>query len=441
MFVKAAAVWLLVAVQGGGTPTDPVEDRVTVLEQQLADLRAQAAARPPAVRLDGYIDFGFFAAQGDGAGYVQDVGAERRFPAHADRYAWVFLGDIMAPAVNSRGEPADLGQAPGVNRFDAIDSEGAPGFIVNEVNLTVSSAVAAGAIATASVNFAPRSGTDFRRGDGFEVDLAQVEWMPTASRRTSLFFGKMDSVLGIEYPRRKSSRRFNVTPSLVARYTTGTALGAKVRSKLLRDERLVVAAAVTNGSNVDEVFHFHDEIDSNAGKTVSGRVAYLPRLPIELEAGVSGAWGPQDRALDSRQALWFAGADLQVRLADVELRAQVLAGGGRGETDTVYASPHRTYGLRLRRGGYLEGEWMAHPALGFYGRAELRDALVWLGDPGAPGGAERAYLTKSWRATAGLRFVFNAHVVGKAEYLRNGEYGGVPSIRNDVFAASLVLVL
>ena len=65
---------------------------------------------------------------------------------------------------------------------------------------------------------------------------------------------------------------------------------------------------------------------------------------------------------------------------------------------------------------------------------EYRDAFVWLG-------TDRAYLTKSWRATAGLRCVLTARAVLKAEYLHNGEYGGIPAIRNDVFTTSFVLGL
>ena len=46
------------------------------------------------------------------------------------------------------------------------------------------------------------------------------------------------------------------------------------------------------------------------------------------------------------------------------------------------------------------------------------------------------------RANPGRRPVARVpdqHVAVKAEYLRNGEYGRVPSIRNDVLVASLVL--
>jgi hypothetical protein len=32
-----------------------------------------------------------------------------------------------------------------------------------------------------------------------------------------------------------------------------------------------------------------------------------------------------------------------------------------------------------------------------------------------------------------------ARAVLKAEYLRNGEYGGIPTVANDVFTSSLVM--
>jgi opacity protein-like surface antigen len=44
-----------------------------------------------------------------------------------------------------------------------------------------------------------------------------------------------------------------------------------------------------------------------------------------------------------------------------------------------------------------------------------------------------------WRATGGVRFTPSEHVTLKAEYLHNGEYGGIPSIPDDVFTSSLIL--
>jgi hypothetical protein len=409
---------------------DSVEERLADLEQRLADMQEVAARRRPIVTVGGYVDFGFFATGGDGTGFVQDLGPNRAFPAEAGKYSWVFLGDLLAPAINSRGEAADLGNIPGIRYFDSVRSRGAPGFILNEVNLTLHAAVGDNALATASVNFLPRSGIDFSPGDVFDVDLAQLEWMPGASRRTSIFAGKMDSAIGIEYRERKSNQRFGITPSLIARYTTGTPLGVKFRSKLGDGDWLIVAGAVTNGSSTVEMFHFYDEIDSNAGKTASGRIAVAPARALEL--GVSGEYGAQDHALDSANPLWFVGGDLQAHLGTLELKAEGLVGRGTGETLAVYDADHRVFGLRLNFGGYLEGDWMATPKLGLLGRIEMRDARVWLG-------TERLYISKEWRATGGLRYVANEHVIVKAEYLHNGEYGGLPQIRDDVFTSSLIL--
>ncbi|MFL5305704.1 MAG: hypothetical protein ACJ8F1_10835 [Polyangia bacterium] len=432
----------------GAPEAPPEEPSIQDLQQHMQDLEARldetrniATFRRPIVTVGGYIDLGFFVPQGTGVGVIQDVGPTRAFPEYANQYTWVFLGDLLAPAVNSRGEPVSLGNFPGVNRFDSIDSTGAPSFIVNEVNLRLDAAIARNALATASVDFMPRSGREFSLGDFMEVDLAQLEWMPTPSGRTSIFVGKFDSVIGIEYRDRKSTERFGVTPSLISRYTTGTPLGIKVRSKLGDAERVVVAAAITNGSSSIEQFHFYDEIDSNAGKTVSGRVSVRP-VPIDvadLEVGLSGAWGPQDHALDSNQALWFAGLDLLAHFGALDVKAQFLKGGAPGQMGPPADPNHEPYGLKLHYGGYVELDWMATPLVGFLARGEVRAADVWLGDVNSLNGGDRLYITRAWRATAGVRVVVNQHIAAKAEYLLNGEYGGIPHIPDDVFTTSLVL--
>jgi hypothetical protein len=413
---------------------DPFE-RIHDLEVRLEQTRALTLGQKPRITVSGFIDGGFFVPQGNGSGIVRDEG-NTLFPEYKGRYGWVFLGDLLSTAVNSRGEVADLGDPTGAPpRFDSVHSGGAPGFIANEINLTTNAALSSGMLATASVSFMPRSGSNFSIGDFIDVDIAQIEWMPTRSQRTSIFFGKTDSVLGIEYRERKASQRFGITPTLLARYTTGPALGLKVRSKLGADDLLVFAAAVTNGSNTTEQFHFFNEIDTNAGKTASGRLSLHPPLPVvDLEIGVSGAYGAQDRATDSRGKMWFAGVDLTAHVMAVDLKAQWLKGAAPG------SAIDEVFGLQLHNGGYVELDWMVTPIVGILGRAELRDAFVWLGDPDAPGGANRAYLTKSWRGVGGLRLAFSDRVVLKAEYLHNGEYGGIPQIRNDVLTTSLVLI-
>lgn len=402
-----------------GTGIDPA-----IIEQQIRQNEQLATASRQLLTWGGSIDIGFFVPQGNGAGYVQDYG-HARYPEYAQT-SWVFLGDILAPAVNSRGEVADLGDAPGVDRFDSINSRGAPGFVINEINLRLTARPASNAIITTSFNLTPRTGSNFSLGDVFDVDLAQLEWLPTDSQRTSIFVGKMESVIGIEYRDRKSVRRFGVTPSLIARYTTGPALGVKVRSKWGRDDWLVLAAALTNGSNTTEQFHFYDEVDSNAGKTGSGRLSVRLPIPFEAEVGLSGSYGAQDRTTSNQHAMWFFGPDLLATIGDVDIKAQWLKGGAAGDPT------QGAYQLRLHGGGYLEVDAMLTPSWGLLGRAEYRDAFVAL-EP------DRVYVTKSWRATIGARCVVNRWATLKAEFLRNGEYGRIPDVRNDVFTSSLVL--
>jgi hypothetical protein len=411
---------LAVDEEPGAAAVDPglLEDRIRQTEELVRNQR-------PSVVFGGYLDFGFFAPQGNGAGYVQDY-AHQIFPEYRDRFGWVFLGDILAPAVNSRGEVADLGDAPGVDRYDSINSRGSPGFVLSELNLSLRSALGTSALISASLDFTPRTGSNFSLGDVFDVDIAQVEWLPTESQRTSIFVGKIESVLGIEYRDRKSDRRFGITPSLIARYTTGPALGFKVRSKLGAGDWLVLAGAATNGSNTTEQFHFYDELDSNAGKTLSGRASV--RLPVDfsLELGLSGSYGPQDRTTANDHPMWFVGPDLLAHAGPCDVKAQWLTGRSAGDP------AQDVYGLRLHGGGYLEVDTMATPSFGLLGRLEYRDALVWLA-------TDRAYITRSWRATVGVRWVMSARAVVKAEVLHNGEYGRLPQVRNDVFTSSLVL--
>jgi hypothetical protein len=124
--------------------------------------------------------------------------------------------------------------------------------------------------------------------------------------------------------------------------------------------------------------------------------------------------------------MWFAGVDLLWTWSRLALKAQWLRGFSSGQ------AVDRAYGLALNHGAYVEADVMVTPVIGVLARGELRDAFVFLAD-------ERAYLTKSWRATAGLRVAFNRNVILKAEYLLNGEYGGIASIPNNVFTSSLLL--
>jgi hypothetical protein len=403
------------------TKADELAARLAELEARLAEQNRKPQFP---VKLTGYGDLGLFATQGDGTGFRRDIG-HKMFPEYSE-FGWVFYGDLLGTQVNSRGDVADLGQAPGVDRFDSVNSEGNLTFLVNELNLTINAGLGDRALFTSSVNFTPRTGTEFQLGDSFDVDIVQLEWMPTKDGKTSIFVGKFDSVLGIEYKGRKASQRFGITPSLIARYTTGTAIGLKARTRLINDH-LVLSAAVTNGSFGTEQFHFFQETDSNNFKTLSGRAAL--RFPIgsgALELGPSGQWGTEDGTLDGAGAMWFAGVDVELNMPRFDIKAQWLKGKAPGDEFTM------TYALDLKQGGYLETNVVVTPTLGLLARAEFRDAEV-------QQGLARLYITKSWRATAGLRLILNPHATIKAEYSHNGEYGGSPSIPNDVVTTSAVM--
>jgi hypothetical protein len=420
----------------GAAPVLPetvsADEQIAELKERIQQDEDERHKSTPALTWNGYVDFGYFAPIGNGGvGWVRDAG-NMAFPQYST-YSWVFLGDLLGTPVNSRGEAASLGNAPGIQRFDSVNSAGAGGFIVNEINLRPRYQLADNAILRASVNFVPRTGSDFALGDFIEADQAELEYMPTSDGKTSIFIGKTMPVFGIEYKERRSDQRFGITPSLVGRYTDGPQLGIKVRSKLLNDW-LILAGAVSNGSSTTEQFHFYSEVDQNWGKTLSGRAAlnfpvgHLLHNEDKLEIGLSGEWGPQDRATNDSGKIWFEGVDLQYLNANFTLKGQLIRGGAPGLPDASAG----VYALKLRDSGYVEADWMVLPRLGLMGRASLRNAIVSLG-------TDRIYITKQVQYTAGMRVVFNPHIQAKLEYLHNQEYGGVPSFLDDMFTSSVVL--
>jgi hypothetical protein len=409
-----------------------LDAKVVELEQKAAELEARLESSENArkskfpIRFGGYGDIGAFATQGDGSGLRRDIG-HMMFPEHQN-IGWVFYGDLLATQINSRGDVADLGEVPGVDRFDSVNSEGNPTFMVNELNLNVNAGLGAQALFTASVNFTPRTGNEFRLGDSFDVDLVQLEWIPFENGKTSIWVGKVDSVIGIEYKTRKASERFGITPSLLARYTTGTAVGLKARTKLF-DDRIILAAAATNGSFGSEQFHFFNEVDTNSFKTLSGRASLRQALGSgAIEVGGSMSWGRQDGTNDDGDGnkMWFAGIDAEIEISRVTLKGQFLRGKAPGDEVNMI------YSLDLKNGGYVEANVILTPIIGVLGRVEFRDAEV-------QQGTDRLYITKNWRSTAGLRLIFNPRAVLKAEYSHNGEYGDTPSIPNDVITTSAVM--
>jgi hypothetical protein len=123
--------------------------------------------------------------------------------------------------------------------------------------------------------------------------------------------------------------------------------------------------------------------------------------------------------------MWFAGLDLQYQGVNLAVKGQLIKGRAPGNAD------QGVFGLELHPSGYLEIDWQLLAQFGLILRGEIRDALVTLPPT-------RVYVTKEARFTGGFRVVVNPHMVVKAEYLHNEEYG-MNEIDNDVVTSSMVL--
>lgn len=418
---------------------EAMERRLTALEAENVELKEAAATPPPKppdvssfsvadgvkIRIGSYADIGFFKTLGDGVAYVRDVG----HAAHPElsRFPWVFLGDPWANAVNSQGDSADLGlDRTNIPRFDPIRSGGAATFLVNMVNLTLAASLGDKLFVETSINFEPRQGTLGSPGDFLWIDLAYVEWIPSPDLDLHVFAGLFESTFGIEYRRRKAPDRFGITPSIISRYTTGNPLGVKVRGSFFSGA-LTYNFAVTNGGMMTERFgHFHNELDRNDFKTLSGRVSftrtYQGEVPVSFDVGFSGVFGAQDLQLNDGVNQWQFGADLRLDVADFSLRAEwlrsVAQGSGASGAPTLNAT-----------GMYGELAWQAFSWAGIGVRVDWRSAMLWA--------QPNFYLSNVMRFTGSLRFDLWWNVILKIEYLHIRELNP-PELPDDVFTTSLV---
>jgi hypothetical protein len=428
-----AVLW----VSSPAAADDTLDDRLSKLEEDLAHTKEQVKGLLPLTgRISGYLDFGFFRVSGNGSGIRPDLG-NAVLPEYAGVVpgSWVFMGDPLSTAINSRGEPADTDGSRAVT-FDPVHSGGKSSFIVNALNLNLFAGIGSDLVLQALVDFVPR-GRDVSNPDGLflgdflDVKLAYVEWrVPLESFRLSLFAGKVDSTLGYEYRVEEAPDRISVTPSLICRYTCGRPLGLKARARFL-DDALVFNLAVTNGSSFWEGFPFYDEIDSNDVKTVSGRVSYRFPIGSGLEIGASGAIGAQDLQSDDAVLQWHIGGDLHLDWNDLDLAAEYVKGKAEGKTDSAGpacdVAPCLDY-----QGAYGLLGWRATNWLMPYARVDWRDALH-------RSGASFVYISQLARVTGGLRLELGTAVIIKAEYTLNRELGRIPQFDDDVFTSSLVV--
>ena len=169
----------------------------------------------------------------------------------------------------------------------------------------------------------------------------------------------MDSVIGIEYRDRKARAAVR-HHALADRPLHHRHRAGREGAQQAGHRRLVVhrRAALTNGSNTTEQFHFYDEIDTNAGKTASGRLAVRAPAAVRDRAGHLGLL----RAAGSRQGqratpCGSSGPTCRPTQPRLDLKAQWLTGAAPGDPidDTCTAwSCTRAATSRL--------DWMMHAA-------------------------------------------------------------------------------
>jgi hypothetical protein len=432
------------AIAQEAPPADDTRRRLEVLEAENAELKDDVAylgerldkVMPMLGKLTGYLDLGFFHVGGDGSGIRTDIG-HRALPEYDGLLpdSWVFLGDPLSTAINSRGEPADTGESRAVV-FDPIDNGGKASFLVNALSVAFFSGLSDRLTFNAIVDFVPRGrhvsepGGTFL-GDYVDVKLGYVEYLAPIERfELRLSGGKFDSVLGFEYRSQESPDRLGVTPSLICRYTCGHPIGVKARGRFWQDA-LIVNLALTNGSSFVESFPFYDEIDHNDAKTVSVRVSTKHAVGSGLEIGVSGAGGGQDLQTKNGVPQWHLGADVHLDWQDLDFTAELVRGKAQGKSEAGEApcglAPCLDYRGAYGQLGYRAANWLEP-----YVRIDWRDATH-------ESGESFVYVSKLVRATVGVRVELGTHTVAKAEYVHNEELGRIPDFANDVVTSSWVV--
>jgi hypothetical protein len=409
---RATAVWLALTLPAWlPARARAQEPPASEVPSPNEDLGGFSPSQPPApaIELGGYLDVGFADAGGDGTSFHPD---DRRLPID-------YAADPFATAVNARGDAASTDSG---GRFTngflprSAGIGGRPSFLINTASLDIRHGQPTGTLLLfARVQLLPRLEA---QGSTARVVLEQAygRLSPLASEELFLFAGRFDSVFGIEYLDREAALRVGVTPSLFARYTTGSVIGAKVfyrRQIAPLWSSLSLNAAASNSAPFAEVLQ-PAEVSLTGRPVLTARLGYELNLPgFQAKLGLS--W------------LSFLGVSLSGEVLDLQLDPGPAPGKVTG------AGPHF-----LASGFAAEGFWgqlaYAPPLSGdvlrritAYGRFEQRRAQFRGFTP-----------VEVRRLTTGVRLDLGDSVVFKAEVLLNGERAGAPDVDNDVRTASLI---
>ncbi len=391
---------------------------------------AEGAGAPSPLTINGYVDIGFAKAQGNGTSFAP---GDQRVPAD-------YGVDPFATAVNSRGDVAST-DAGGrfVNGFlpRSAGTGGNASFLLNTLDVDLKyTAPAAPLMVFSRVQLLPRftgAGDDTR----VFVEQAFGRYVPFESQELALSVGKFDSVFGIEYLDNEANIRTGVTPSLVARYTTGQSIGAKLFYRVQIPalwSALSLNVAATNSGTFVEALQPPDASLTGA-PVASGRLGYeLNAAAVQAKLGASfmaGARNDQDQ--DGAHQTAF-GVDGRVAFRGLYVSAEyVRVDEGEGGPKTTSLGSFPISSAFWMRGGYAQLAYALPWSIGFlhkvtmYGRYDRRHAWFQGFTP----------ITVD-RFTGGVRFDLWDSVLLKAEYLGNRELAGAPTVANNVFTSSLV---
>jgi hypothetical protein len=394
-------------------------------------LPAATEVTPPLVIM-GYLDAGFADAEGNGTSYPF---ADTRLPAD-------YGVDTFATAVNSRGDVAS-NDARGLflNGFlpRSMDIGGRPSFVLNNVNFDLRyMSPRAPIMAFTRLQVLPRFASGRGNQTGVYLEQAFGRVTPILGKEFFVSVGKFDSVFGIEYLDNQSTFRTGVTPSLLARYTTGTSLGVKAffRQQIAPLWSAVsLNAAATNSGNFVEALQPPDASLTGV-PVISARLGYELNLPmVQVKLGGSVLGGPRNdqRDADAGQRMW--GADARLYLFGVSLAAEYV------NVKEDLGAPGKETGMGgfpissefQARGFWTQAAyaWRAHlgalTAVTVYARYERRRAEFEGFRPLAVA-----------RVTSGLRIDLWDSLILKGEVLFNEERWGAPDVDNDVLTSSVV---
>jgi hypothetical protein len=387
----------------------------------------------PALTLMGYVDFGYANAGGNGTSFPP---GDYRLPAD-------YGVDTFAPAVNSRGDVASIDSG---GRFTngflprTVSIAGRPSFLINTVSQDLRyQAPHVPFMAFVRVQALPRWGGD---GAGNEtvvvVEQAFGRVTPFNGREFFITGGKFDSVFGIEYLENQANYRTGITPSLLARYTTGTTVGLKMfyRQQIAPLwSALSLNIAATNGGTFVEALQPVDA--SLTGRPVgSARLGYELNLPrLQIKAGASGLRGPRNDQFDREALLTMFGFDLRINIAGLTLSGEYVdvdeeegAGGkqtGAGEYPVASAF-------------YARGFWAQAAYAITIPRGPLRAIVPYARYEQRRAGFEGFRPITVARVTGGLRLDLWESLILKAELLVNQELAGAPVVDNNVLTTSAV---